>query len=62
MQIIFWTQVLNTVLLVPQISALLLLNSNNQLLGEQTLTRRARVVGWIGIGIVAASVALLAVG
>lgn len=62
MQIIFWTQVLNTVLLVPQISALLLLNSKPELLGDQTLSRSARIVGWIGIGTVAASVALLAFG
>jgi Mn2+/Fe2+ NRAMP family transporter len=60
MQLIFWTQVLNTVLLVPQIVTLLRLNCDEQLLGQHVLGPRARIAGWAGIGVVGASVALLA--
>ncbi|MBC7644428.1 MAG: divalent metal cation transporter [Thermoleophilia bacterium] len=58
-KLIYFSQVVNAVLLLPQLVALVVLTSRRSLMGDLTLGRFGQVLGWFSMLVVAASVTML---
>ncbi|HEY1059458.1 MAG TPA: divalent metal cation transporter [Limnobacter sp.] len=53
---LLWSAVVNGVIAVPIMVVMMLLASNRKVLGEFTITRRHRVIGWIATAVMALAV------
>jgi len=54
-----WSAVVNGVIAVPIMAVMMWLGSRREILGEYTLTRRHRVLGWFATAVMAAAIAAM---
>ncbi len=60
MRALYWSAVLNCVVAVPVLALMVLMAGNSTIMGEFTVDATLRAVGWLAVGLMAASVAVLA--
>ena len=53
MKALFWSAVINGVVAVPLMAVIVLLASKRAVMGEFIASRSLRVLGWIGVGVMA---------
>ena len=56
---LFWSAVMNGVIAVPIMAVMMLMASNRQVMGDFVVTRRLRLLGWGGTGLMALAVAAM---
>jgi Mn2+/Fe2+ NRAMP family transporter len=61
MKALYWSAILNGVVAVPMLSMMMLVASHAGVMGEFTVGRRLRIVGWIATSIIALSVIGMAI-
>jgi len=58
---LFWSAVLNGVIAVPIMVVMMLLAGNRRIMGEHTIGRRLRVLGWLATAAMTATVVAMLV-
>ena len=58
---LYWSAVLNGAVAVPVLALMMLMGSHRRIMGEFTIGRPLRIVGWLAVAIIAASVAAMSV-
>ena len=60
MRALYWSAVLNCVVAIPALALMVLMAGNRRIMGEFTVSAALRTVGWLAVGLMATSVAVMA--